>query len=100
MERQRRTALKRTSMTLLKTASAGSLADFIADEDVTPTTASKNKGRINNISDDERGRQIVYYDSEDEEEDCNKQQARKTCTWLIIFKNTLLLLFMHYYRRI
>ena len=35
--------------------SAGSLADFIADEDellVTPT-ASKNKGRINNISDDD-----------------------------------------------
>ena len=35
--------------------SAGSLADFIADEDeplVTPS-ALKNKGRINNISDDE-----------------------------------------------
>jgi len=35
--------------------SAGSLADFIADEDgplVTPS-ASKNKGRINNISDDD-----------------------------------------------
>ena len=37
--------------------SAGSLADFIADEDepllVTPPSASKNKGRINNISDDD-----------------------------------------------
>ena len=83
--------------------SAGSLADFIADEDepLVRPSASKNKGRINNVSDDDtivtfllsfhpsvrevgesqpkvgvkRRRQIVYA-SEDKEEDCHSKRAK------------------------
>ena len=56
MERRRRTALNRTSMTLLKTAQDLWRISLLMKQDelllVTPT-ASKNEGRINNISDDD-----------------------------------------------